>query len=99
MNQTLLKALMLLLPTDLVFAYCLVLMRRKIPWSRLQLIGAACLLVVVFTHICEALSLFSWMQWGAQHSIGHYLDLSSAVLGVTLVPAGYVVRLMTAVCR
>lgn len=75
MNETFLKALVLLLLTGLVFTYFLVLTRRKIPWSRLQLIGAACLLVVVLTHICEALSLFPWMHWGAQRSVGHYLDL------------------------
>lgn len=95
MNETLLKALVLSLPIGLAFAYSLVLTRRKIPWSLLQLIGAACLLIVVLTHVCEALSLFPWMRWGAPHSAGHYLDLLSAILGVTFLPAGYVVRLMT----
>jgi hypothetical protein len=95
MNETLLKAGVLLLPTALVFAYFLVLTRRKIPWSLLQLSGVFCLLIVVLTHVCEALSLFPWMHWGAQHSAGHYLDLSSDLLGVILLPAGYVLRLMT----
>jgi hypothetical protein len=26
------------------------------------------------------------MRWGLEHSIGHYLDLSGAVLGLTLFP-------------
>lgn len=95
MNETLLKALGLLLPIALVFAYSLSLTRRNIPWSRLELVGAACLLIVVLSHVCEALSLFPWMHWGAQHSAGHYLDLSSAILGVTLLPTAYVVRLIT----
>jgi|SRR4029453_11505889 hypothetical protein len=44
--------------------------------------GAGCLLVVVLTHACEAFRLFPWMHWGAEHSVGHYVDLSSAVLDV-----------------
>jgi len=35
------------------------------------------------------------MHWGAEHSAGHYLDLSSAVLGLTLFPAVYLIRLVT----
>src|SRR5258708_14412822 len=92
MNGILLKALALLLPTGVALAYAVVLTRRKIPWSTLQLVGATCLLIVVLTHICEALALFPWMHWGARHSAGHYLDLSSAVLGGTLLLAGYVLR-------
>jgi hypothetical protein len=45
--------------------------------------------VVALTHVCEALQLFPGMKWGLEHSTGHYLDLSSAVLGVTLFPIGY----------
>jgi hypothetical protein len=93
MNVTLIKALVLLVPAGLLFLHSLAVFRRKIPWSGLQLIGSACLVVVVLTHVCEALRLFSWMQWGAEHSAGHYLDLSSAVLGLTLFPAGYLIRL------
>jgi hypothetical protein len=29
------------------------------------------------------------MHWGREHSVGHYLDLTSAVLGLTLFPLGY----------
>ena len=46
-------------------------------------------MLVVLTHLCEALHLFPWMRWGSEHSIGHYLDLWSAVLGLTLFPIGY----------
>jgi hypothetical protein len=58
----------------------------------LQLSGAACLAVVVLTHVCEAYQLMPWMGWGLKHSAGHYLDLSSAVLGLTLLPAGVALR-------
>jgi len=29
------------------------------------------------------------MGWGLEHSVGHDLDLSGAVLGLTLFPLGY----------
>jgi hypothetical protein len=93
--MTLLKALVLFVPVGLVFSYSVVLFKRKSPWSVLQLVGSACLVIVVLTHVCEALGLFPWMGWGAEHSAGHYLDLSTAVLGLTLFPAGYLIRLVT----
>ena len=57
--------------------------------SFLQLAGAGCLVIVVLTHFCEGLGLFPWMHWGDEHSIGHYLDLVSAVLSLILFPIGY----------
>jgi succinate dehydrogenase/fumarate reductase cytochrome b subunit len=90
MNATLLKALVALIPASILFSGSVVLFSRaKAVGSLLQLVGAGCLLVVVLAHICEALRLFPSMHWGLEHSIGHYLDLSSAVLGLTLFPVGY----------
>jgi hypothetical protein len=48
--------------------------------------------MVVLTHIVEAFQLFPSMHWGAEHSVGHYLDLWSAVLGLTLFPVGYLLH-------
>src|SRR5437016_14275757 len=39
--------------------------------------------------------LLPWMQWGSNHSVGHYLDLGSAVLGLTLFPIGYLLHALT----
>ena len=64
-------------------------LRRKSAWSFVQILGAGCLVVVVLTHVCDALRWLTWMRWGHEHSVGHYLDLWSAVLGVTLFPIGY----------
>jgi hypothetical protein len=90
MNVTLVKALLALIPVCVLLAGSVsVLLRRRTGWSILQVLGAGCLVVVVLIHICEALHLFPWMHWGDEHSVGHYLDLSSAVLGVTLLPIGY----------
>ena len=56
--------------------------------SVLQLLGAV-LIVMILTHVAEALQLFPFMHWGQEHSIGHYFDLISAILGITLFPLGY----------
>jgi len=93
MNVTLLRALLALVPTCLLFSGSVVLLyKRKTVWSFLQLIGAGCLVIVALTHVSEALDLLLWMHWGLENSVGHYLDLSSAVLGLTLFPTGYLLH-------
>lgn len=59
-----------------------------------QWFGAACLLVVLLTHVCEAHHLLPFMGWGLRHSSGHYLDLDSALLGLTLIPVGFLIRIV-----
>ena len=44
----------------------------------------------VIAHVCEAFGLFPWMGWGRPDSAGHYLDLVSAVIALTLFPVGFV---------
>ncbi len=90
MNVALFKALVGLVPVFMLFSGAVVwFCRGKTAYSFLQLLGAACLVMVVLTHVCEALHLLPWMHWGLEHSIGHYLDLWSALLGLTLFPIGY----------
>jgi hypothetical protein len=90
-NTTPLKGLIALVPASMLFCGSLVLFsRRKAVCSSLQLLGAGCLVVVALTHVFEALHLFPWMRWGFQDSVGHYLDLWSAILGLTLFSAGYI---------
>ena len=87
---TLIRTLVALVPACMLFSGSAILfLRGKTVWSFLQLLGAGCLVVVVLTHICEALHLFPWMHWGLEDSVGHYLDFWSAVLGLTLFPVGY----------
>ena len=96
MNVTLLKALVALVPACMLFSGSMVLsLRGKTVSSFLQLLGAGCLVLVVLTHVAEALHLFPWMHWGSEHSVGHYLDLWSAVLGLTLFPIGYLFHALT----
>lgn len=93
MPVTLLRGLFALVPTCILLSGSAVLFsRRKTVWTFLQLLGAGGLLLVALTHIFEALHVFTWMHWGVEHSLGHYLDLSSAVLGLTLFPAGYLLH-------
>jgi hypothetical protein len=96
MNISLLKAVVALLPAGMLFSGSLALFSRgRSACSFLQLIGAGCLVVVVLTHVAEALHLFPWMHWGQEHSVGHYLDFSGAVLGLTLFPIGYLLHALT----
>lgn len=92
MSAALLKSLIALVPTVVLLAGAAVLFaRKKTTYPFLQLLGAGCLVIVALAHVCEALHLLPWMQWGMEHSVGHYIDLSSAVLGFTLFPIGYFV--------
>jgi hypothetical protein len=96
MNVTLLKSLIALLPTCALFSGSVILFSRgKTAYIFLQLLGAGCLVIVVLTHVSEALNLLPWMHWGLENSVGHYLDLSTAVLGFTLFPVGYLLQALT----
>jgi hypothetical protein len=84
------KALVALIPVAILVSGAMHLfVKRKDTASFLQLFGAACLLIVVFAHAFEALNVLPFMGWGEAHSVGHYLDLTSAILGLTLLPLGF----------
>jgi len=90
MTATLAKSLIAFLPAGMLFCGSVVVfLRGKTVPSFLQLVGAGCLVVVALAHVFEALHLFPSMRWGEAHSVGHYVDLTSAVLGVTLFPTGF----------
>jgi len=96
MNSSLLVSLVVLVPAALLFFGSAIWFRRgKTVWSFLQLVGAGCLVVVVLCHVSEALHLFPWMHWGLKHSVGHYVDFWSCVLGLTLFPVGYLLHALT----
>jgi len=90
MDTTLFRALVGLAPAGMLPVGSVVLfVREKTRWSLLQLVGAGCLMVVMLAHIAEALELFPSMGWGLEHSVGHHVDLWSAIFGLTLFPIGY----------
>ena len=90
MNQTFTNAILFSLPLAVLFVWSLVLFCRKRPFSSLQLLGAVSLLIVLFAHLCEAEHWLPFMHWGEPHSIGHYLDLTSAILGIAFSATGIV---------
>src|SRR5579863_4438449 len=96
MNISLLKGLVAFLPASLLFSGSVALfLRERTIYAVLQIVGAGCLLLVVLTHVCEALHLFPWMHWGYERSAGHYADLGCAVFGFTLFPIGYLLHALS----
>jgi len=96
MNATLAKSVIAFLSACmLLYGSALWFRRGKTVGSFLQLVGAGCLVLVVFTHVFEALHLMAWMNWGMEHSVGHYIDFVSAILGFTLFPVGYLLHALT----
>ena len=94
-NLTLLKALTGLILVGVLCASTTRAHWKKRTWSSaFQLAGACLLLVVVASHICEAIHLLPWMGWGATNSAGHYLDLVSAISGLTLLSFGLLLRVI-----
>jgi hypothetical protein len=89
-NGVFLRALVgLAVVAPLVVWSALRLRERPSAGTRLQAVGALGLLTVIAAHLCEALHLFPGMGWGRPGTVGHYLDLTGATLGVALLPVGY----------
>jgi hypothetical protein len=83
-------------PACILFSGAVVLfVKVKTGCAFLQLLGAGCLVVVVLAHVSETFHLLPWMHWGAPDSIGHFVDFWSAVLGLTMFPAGYLSHALT----
>ena len=98
MNATFERAVILALPVAALVGLSIArLVRSRTVSARLPLIGAACLGVVVFTHVAEGLGWFPFMGWGEPHSAGHYIDLISARLGIALLVAALAARFVRSV--
>ena len=68
--------------------------RRCSTATGLLLLSVACLIVVVLTHVADALQVFTFMGWGQPDSAGHYLDLTSAILGCTLLAVAFLAAVL-----
>jgi hypothetical protein len=96
MNATLAKSVIAFLPACMLLCGSALWFRRgKTVGSLLQLVSAGCLVLVALTHVFEGLHLMTWMNWGTEHSVGHYTDLVCAILGFTLFPVGYLLHALT----
>ena len=90
------KAFLALVPASILLVGSVVFfLREKTFACFLQLIGAACLAVVVLAHVFEALHLFPPMHWGHEHGVGHYIDFVSAIVGLSLFSTGYLLHSLT----
>src|SRR5437868_4984202 len=93
MNHAAVKAFVALIPVCALFTGAtIIFIRSRSMSSFLQLVGTAGLVAVILTHVFEGLRVFPRMGWGSQHSVGHYLDLLSAILAVTLFSLGYLIH-------
>jgi hypothetical protein len=92
-NNSLVIALLGLVPIGMLFVGSVsIFLKQKTLASISQLIGASCMVAVILFHICEVFGIFPWMSWGSENSVGHYLDLLCAVLGVSLFPIGFLLN-------
>lgn len=93
--STLFKALLLLLPAMALFLRSIKLFSQsKRADFLLELLGAGFLVLVVAAHLAEETHSLAGMGWGLPNTTGHYLDLSSAVLGVVLLSLGLFLEAM-----
>lgn len=88
-----LKGLLALAAAGAFLGVSLFLNRRpRTVASVLLIAGFLCFAVVAIDHVFEVFGIFPAFGWGQPHSIGHYLNLISALLGVALLCAGLAVR-------
>ncbi|MBS0274114.1 MAG: hypothetical protein JSR55_06865 [Proteobacteria bacterium] len=66
--------------------------RERSALTAVQFLGAAFLIIVVFAHVAETFALLPSMEWGLPHSVGHYVDLVSAICGLLFLSTGYLFR-------
>jgi hypothetical protein len=60
--------------------------------SALQAFGIGCFAIVAATHVFEEFSALPALGWGRPGSVGHFIDLTAALLGVVFVAAGILLR-------
>jgi hypothetical protein len=91
--MTTLKGLLALAAAAAFLGVSLVLNRRpRTVASVLLIAGFLCFAFVAIDHVFEAFGIFPAFGWGQPHSIGHYLNLTGALLGAASLCAGFAVR-------
>ena len=69
----------------------LLLTRRGVV-AMLQALGVGCFGVMALTHFFEAFSILPSLDWGQPRGAGHVIDLTAALLGVTLMATSFLLR-------
>jgi hypothetical protein len=90
MNAAVLKGLLSLAAALVFFGVSGVLfLTRRGLYPALQALGLGCFGVMALTHVFQEFSLLDSLGWGQPHSVGHFIDLAAALLGVTLVTTSF----------
>ena len=90
MNAPILKGTLALVTACVFFAVsAAAFLTRRNLGSALQALGLGCFGVMALTHVFEKFSILPELGWGRPHSVGHFIDLVAALLGVTLVTTGF----------
>lgn len=98
MTPTLARSIVVAVPVTLFLVMSIArLSRRRTASTAMQSAAALCFLVVVLAHVAEGAHLLRFMGWGEPHSVGHDVDLGSAIFGVVLLTASALAAV--GVCR
>jgi hypothetical protein len=90
MNAAVLKSLLALLAAGVFLAVSVaIFLTRRGLSSALQALGIGCFGVMALTHVFEAFSILPAFGWGQPRTIGHLIDLVSAMLGVMFVTTSF----------
>lgn len=93
MNAAILKGLLALAGAAIFVAVSAALfVTRRDLGSALLASGIGWFAVMALTHFFEAFSILPAFGWGRPHSVGHFIDLAAAVLGITFVTLGFLVH-------
>lgn len=93
MSGSVLKGILALAAACVFFGVCaaLALTRRGLS-PALQALGIGCFGVMALTHVFENFSILPELGWGQPHSVGHFIDLIAALLGIALVTTSFLLR-------
>src|SRR3972149_828813 len=86
------SVLAVLVAGALLFGAAVRHVRRRSPGSAAVLLATLCMLVVALTHVFEAYRVLPGPGWGRPNSVGHYIDLTAAVLGLTFIALAVVLE-------
>jgi hypothetical protein len=93
MNAAVLKGLLALAGASVFVSVSGVLfVTRRDLASALLATGIGWFGIMALTHVFESFSILPAFGWGQPHSVGHFIDLAAALLGVAFVTTGFLVH-------
>ena len=93
MNAAVLRGLLALAGASLFLAVSAALfMTRRDLGSALLATGIGWFGVMALTHFFESFSILPAFGWGQPHSVGHFIHLAAALLGITFVTLSFLLR-------